>query len=52
MWPTIIIAAPQQTCVIDFEGLPAGTIITELSAGSGISGCSVNGSVAVESRIE
>lgn len=34
------------TFVIDFDGLPAGTIATELSAGAGVSG-SLPGSIAV-----
>ncbi len=55
IYPTIIMAAPpsstpEQSCIIDFEGLQAGEVITELSVGSGISGCSVKGVVAVESR--
>jgi hypothetical protein len=33
--------------VIDFEGLPAGTIVTSLSSGSGISGDVVVGAVEV-----
>jgi hypothetical protein len=37
-------------CAIDFEGLPAGTVITELAAGAGISGCNIKGSVAVTSQ--
>lgn len=49
-WPATVMAAPSgPACVIDFEGLPKGTVITELSAGSGISGCAVNGVVSVES---
>jgi hypothetical protein len=45
------LAAPPSPCFIDFEGLPAGTVITELSVGAGISGCSGNGKkVLVESQ--
>ena len=54
IWPAIIMAAPpssapEQSCIIDFEGLQAGEVITELSVGSGISGCTVKGVVSVES---
>ena len=33
-----------------FEGLPAGTVVTELSVGAGISGCTTNKVVAVSSQ--
>ena len=35
---------------MDFNGLPAGTIVTELSVGQGISGCSTSGVVTLESQ--
>ena len=38
------------TVRIDFEGLDTGEFITELSPGNGISGCSGNKKVTVESQ--
>ena len=49
-WMVPAEAAPPTACVIDFEGLDAGTIVTELSSGDGISGCSISGIVAVTSQ--
>jgi hypothetical protein len=40
-------AAPNQTSVIDFEGLAEGTIVSSVSNGSGISGDVVSGSVSI-----
>jgi hypothetical protein len=37
-------------CDVDIEGLPAGTIVTELSVGAGISGCAETGTIGVESQ--
>ena len=42
-------AGPPAECTIDFEGLPAGQPITALSVGSGISGCTIGGTVSVTS---
>jgi hypothetical protein len=47
---SVSIAAPPSQCNMDFEGLPAGTIVTELSVGQGISGCSASGVVTLESQ--
>jgi hypothetical protein len=44
---------PSQTtgaCAIDLEGLPAGTVVTQLSIGAGINGCTGNGKVDVKSQ--
>jgi hypothetical protein len=43
-------AAPPTACAVDFEGLPAGTVVTELKKGAGISGCNENGTIAVTSQ--
>lgn len=43
-------AAPPAACAVDFEGLPAGLIVTKLSVGNGISGCNDNGVVDVTSQ--
>lgn len=50
-----IVGAPAVTaqadqCAMDFEGLSAGTVVTELSVGAGISGCTSNKVVAVSSQ--
>jgi hypothetical protein len=47
---TLTIAAPPEQCHIDFEGLPAGTVVTELAAGQGISGCSTGQVIGVTSQ--
>jgi hypothetical protein len=43
-------AAPPGPCQVDFEGLDAGTVVTELSKNNGINGCNENGSIAVTSQ--
>lgn len=43
-------AAPPAACNVDIEGLAAGTIVTELSAGAGVSGCTESGTIDVESQ--
>ena len=40
-------SAATQSAVIDFEGLPAGTVVNSVSVGSGVSGDPISGSVAV-----
>jgi hypothetical protein len=40
-------ASPQQTAVIDFEGIPEGTIVDQVFSGFGISGEVVEGEVLV-----
>ncbi len=43
-------AQPNGTCNMDFEGLPAGLIVTELDKDNGINGCNVSGKVTLESQ--
>jgi hypothetical protein len=43
-------AAPPGPCHVDFEGLDAGTVVTELSKNNGINGCNEKGSIAVTSQ--
>lgn len=45
-----VTSASAAQCNIDFDDLAAGTIVTELSVGQGISGCTASGVVAVESQ--
>jgi hypothetical protein len=50
LWASAAAGAPPGACRMDFEGLPAGTVVTELSVGNGINGCNASGSVAVTSQ--
>lgn len=44
-------APPAANCEMDFEGLPAGLVVTVLDDNNGISGCNLNGKVVtVESQ--
>ena len=49
-WASAGLAAPPSQCNIDFDELLAGTIVSELSVGQGISGCSAKGVVVLESQ--
>lgn len=50
LWAAPSEAGPPTACDMDFEGLAAGTIVTELSKGNGISGCNTSGTVEVSSQ--
>ena len=50
LWVGAASAGPADNCVIDFEGLSAGTVVTELSVGQGISGCTTNKTIPVTSQ--